>query len=140
MNEGQAQGDGDRREGSDSIPFLEWAVAALGLALVVATVGFLALEATGGPKRPPDVAVRVSSVARLSKGFLVRFTAVNRGDETAAAVAVEGELSRAGRPVETSQASLDYLPAHSERAGGLFFREDPRRGKLELRPLGYEAP
>ena len=42
--------------------------------------------------------------------------------------------------IETSDITFDYVPGHAERKGGLFFRQDPRMHKLELRALGYQTP
>ena len=121
------------------IPALEWAVAALGLLLVLGTVAFLAMDAARGHDQPPDLVVRADTVMALGGGWLVRFTAENRGRETAAAVGVVGEL-RDGAGVESSRATLDYVPGRSTREGGLVFRRDPRRGGLELRVEGWRAP
>jgi uncharacterized protein (TIGR02588 family) len=35
---------------------------------------------------------------------------------------------------------FQYVPAGSQRRGGLYFVHDPRRLKLVLSPLGYEVP
>ncbi len=42
--------------------------------------------------------------------------------------------------METSGATLDHLPARSNRAGGLFFDHDPRAFALRLRAKGYHEP
>ena len=42
--------------------------------------------------------------------------------------------------METSGATLDYLPSFSEWRGGLFFRGDPDRHELRLVPKGYAQP
>lgn len=121
------------------ISWLEWLVAAIGLVLVVAVVGFMIVEANG-ESGPPRIAVRVDSVVVLDDGsYLVEFTAANRSDASAAAVGITGEV-RDGANVETSSATLDYLPARSERHGGLHFTLDPRRGTIRLRAEGYQEP
>ncbi len=38
---------------------------------------------------------------------------------------------------QTSEVTLDYVPATSHRRGGLFFTEDPRRYPLSIREEGY---
>jgi uncharacterized protein (TIGR02588 family) len=65
---------------------------------------------------------------------------MNLSPSTAAVVEVEGVLSRDGREVATSSMTLDYVPGHSERQGGLFFAQDPGAYDLELRALGYAEP
>jgi uncharacterized protein (TIGR02588 family) len=42
--------------------------------------------------------------------------------------------------VETSQATIDYLPQRSERRGGLFFTRNPEGLDLNLRAEGYSEP
>jgi uncharacterized protein (TIGR02588 family) len=59
---------------------------------------------------------------------------------TAEGVVVEGELTIEDGQKEVSHTEIDYVPAHAERRGGLFFSQDPRRGELRLRVLGYEEP
>ena len=126
--------------GAERISALEWVVAALGLLLVVGAVAFLAVDAVRGGDRPPDVVVRADTVVALEGGgWLVRFSARNRGRETAASVGIAGEL-RDAAGTETSRVTLDYLPGRSARTGGLFFRRDPRRAELRLRAEGYQAP
>jgi uncharacterized protein (TIGR02588 family) len=76
----------------------------------------------------------------VEAGYLVRFRAVNRGGQTAAGLLVRGDLKGEAEVVETSEARLDYLPGGSERQGGLYFRENPDRFRLEIRARGYERP
>lgn len=118
---------------------LEWIVAALGLVLVLASVGVMIADARQD-RTPPDVVVRPDTVhAFAGGGFLVRFTARNRGRETAAEVSIVGEL-RDSAGVERSGVIVDYLPGDSERRGGLFFVRDPRAGALRIRAEGYREP
>lgn len=65
---------------------------------------------------------------------------VNRSRQTAAAVEIEGVLMQSGSQVETSGATLTYVPGNSEAQAGLVFTTDPRRRRLRLRVLGYEKP
>lgn len=118
----------------------EWAVAAIGLALVVGTLGFLLAQAFAGGNAPPQVELHTGAVQPVGDGFLVTFTATNRGDATAATLVVEGTLFDGDTVVETSTATLTYLPANSTNEGGLYFAADPRRHRLVLRAKGYEKP
>jgi uncharacterized protein (TIGR02588 family) len=133
-------GDESRWRGGSDIPLFEWLVAAIGLVLVTGSIAFLLYEAVRGSEAPPDVIVRVESVSPVEAGYLVRFRAVNRGGQTAAGLLVRGDLKGEAEVVETSEARLDYLPAGSERQGGLYFRENPDRFRLEIRARGYERP
>ena len=122
-------------------PLLEWASATVGLALTFAILGLIGREALrGDAAQPPAVEVVPVSVARAGSSFVVEVAVVNRSGGSAAEVEVEGVLKQGDRALETSTLVLDYVPGHAERRGGLFFREDPRRHRLELRPLGYQRP
>jgi uncharacterized protein (TIGR02588 family) len=130
-------------QGSDQAsgnPLLEWLVGILGLVLVAGSIGFLLYQAFSGASTPPDITVELDAITPLSNGYLVTFRAINQGQATAKGVIVEGQLTAENGEVETSEASLDYVPAGSEREGGLFFTQDPRQFELQLRSLGYERP
>lgn len=140
-------GDADRkqrrgsREGEGYISPWEWGIAALGLALVVGMLVFLGHEALAGDSSPPALDVKVESVSPSGDGYLVRFKASNKGGSTAAQVRVVGVLGPAGgAPLEASEVVLDYVPAASERGGGLFFSHDPKVYPLKLRAQGYQEP
>ncbi|EYD78318.1 hypothetical protein Rumeso_00147 [Rubellimicrobium mesophilum DSM 19309] len=130
----------ERAQG-ESTPLLEWVAGAIGAILTLALLGFLGWQAWTSPGDvPPEVTVRLEEVLPAGEGFVARIAAVNGSSETAAGVEVEGVLSRGGEAVETARATLDYVPGHSEKRGGLFFAEDPREGDLRLRALGYQEP
>ena len=129
------------REQRGQVSRWELMLAALGAALVLGMLGQLAHEALRTHRTPPELRLQVQEVRATGEGFLVRFRALNTGGSTAADLLVRGELAGApGQPAEASDAVLDYVPAHSERSGGLFFRGDPRARPLTLRALGYQDP
>lgn len=117
-----------------------WGIALLGLVLLLGSIVFMLYEAITGDTSPPDVAVRLESVEDAGSGFLVMFRAINDGGSTAAGVTIEGTLMNGTEEVETSNTTIEYLPSHSERKGGLFFTLDPRQYELELRATGFEEP
>ena len=117
-----------------------WGIALLGLALVLGSIMFMVYEAAAGDSSPPDVTVRADSILPTRNGFLVKFRAVNEGGSTAEGLTVEGELRSGTESLETSDTTVEYVPAHSEREGGLFFTLDPRQYELQLRAKGYEKP
>jgi uncharacterized protein (TIGR02588 family) len=125
---------------SDETPLLEWIVAAVGLVLVVSTIGFTFYRAWRETETPPAVTVTVETIVAQDAGYLVTFRALNEGEGTAAAVTVEGVLLQNGEEIELSTASLDFVPSRSERQGGLFFTEDPEQYELQLRATGYADP
>jgi uncharacterized protein (TIGR02588 family) len=124
----------------DRPPLYEWVVAALGLFVVLCTLGLLTYEVIAGDTSPPDPLIRVTGVHKVRGGYLAQVEAFNRGGDTAAGLTVEGTLKQNSQDIETSEVTLDYLPGQSLREAGLFFSEDPRRYRLELRALGYQEP
>jgi uncharacterized protein (TIGR02588 family) len=110
------------------------------LVLVAGALGLLLYKAIWREVSPPEVIVRVISVVPMQNGYLVRFHAVNEGGSTAEGVVIEGELGRGTERAETSHTTLDYLPARSEKRGGLFFTHDPRQFDFQMRAFGYEEP
>lgn len=118
----------------------EWVVGGLSGILVAAMIGFILYDAISGSTRRPDITVVVGQVAATGGGFRVGFRALNRGDVTAAHIDIEGQLRRGEHTLETSKVTLDYLPPHSERTGGLFFRNDPGQYRLQLGAKGYSEP
>ena len=125
---------------ASATPVWEVAVGGLGFLLVFGTIAFLAYQAMAVGTRKPAISVSVSSVTGDSGGYVVRFRAQNKGDGTAAAVSIRGELRRGTDVVETSRATLDYLPAAGVREGGLFFQSDPGSYELRLSLEGYADP
>jgi uncharacterized protein (TIGR02588 family) len=118
----------------------EWVAAALGLVLVVGmlgSIGYYGLTTSGSV---PAVSIEHAGTESIPGGYVVRFRALNSSSSTAAALHIAGELREGGEVVESGQAVVDYLPGHSERQGGLFFRQDPNRYELRLYPLGYVEP
>jgi uncharacterized protein (TIGR02588 family) len=121
-------------------PLWMWAIALLGLSLVAGSIAYMLYEAAAGDSSPPDVTVRVDSIIPTRNGYLVKFQAINEGGSTAEGLTVEGELRNGAESVETSDTTIEYVPSHSEREGGLFFTSDPRQYELRLRAKGYENP
>lgn len=119
---------------------LEWLAAAIGLVLVVGTIGFLIYNAAVAKNTPPVLSVKRNSVETLESGYLVKFSLRNDGESNASEVVVEGKLVQNGEDLETSSVTIKYSPAYSTREGGLFFSKNPNELELQLRPLGYENP
>lgn len=119
---------------------MEWIVASVSALLVLGVIGFLAYNGVVSPKTPPDVRIEIDSIQPAGPGFLVIFRARNSGHNTAADVIIEGELMADGGRVETSETTIDYVPAGGEQRAGLYFTHDPRRLKLRVRAKGYRDP
>jgi len=121
-------------------PIWEWIIAAVGLILVVGAIGSTLYRAVTEESTPPKLEVTVDSIQSNGDGYLVKFRVVNSGNQTAAAANIEGELKSGEETAETSSAALTYVPANSERRGGLFFTKNPRQFHLQIRATGYEEP
>ena len=131
---------GKENEKIQDAPLWIWGIALLGLVLVLGSIVFMIYEAVTGDTSPPDVLVQVESIEDAESGFLVMFRTINDGGSTAAGLTIEGTLRNGTENIETSSTTIEYLPSHSERKGGLFFTLDPRQYELELRATGYEEP
>ena len=122
-------------------PLLEWVASGIGLLLILGLLAVIGREALSREaEQLPAIDVEIRRILPAGSGFVVEIEAVNRSGGTAAAVEIEGALKSGGTSLETSSATLDYVPGHSRRRGGLFFREDPRRHRIEVRALGFQTP
>jgi uncharacterized protein (TIGR02588 family) len=133
-------GTANRETGA--IPPAEWAVAAVGLVLVIAVVSILSWENLRGRGKPPDIRLSIDQIQTSSSGgFLVQVEVENAGEETASGLKVRGMLDNEQASVqESAEAELDFLPGASKRKVGLYFRSDPRQGHLTLFASGYQEP
>jgi uncharacterized protein (TIGR02588 family) len=118
----------------------EWLIAAAGFMLVVGVIGSTIYRATTEKTTPPKLEIGIDSIVPTASGYLVKFRVKNTGNQTAAAVAIEGELKSGTESAETSDATLNYAPANSERHGGLFFTKNPQQFDLQIRATGYQEP
>ena len=130
----------ENRERHKETPIWEWIIAAVGLILVVGAIGTTLYRAVTEESTPPILEISVKAIVPTSNGYLVEFRVKNTGNQTAAALTIEGELKRGTESVETSTASLAYAPANSQREGGLFFTKNPNEFELNIRATGYEKP
>jgi len=130
-----------RQKKRSGTPLLEWVASGIGLLLTLSMLALLLREALSGEAgQLPAIEVAIQRIAPAGSGFVVEIEAVNRSGGTAAGVEIEGQLKSGGASIETSSAVIDYVPGHSRRSGGLFFREDPRRHRIEVRALGFQTP
>lgn len=123
------------------IPALEWIAALLGFVVVAAMSAFLIVEALSSDARlPPLIHVEPVGLTRGGSTYVLEVKVLNSTGQTGAAVNLEGTLKQGGREVESSNATISYLPGRSNRRAGLVFSRDPRRYDVELRVTGYEQP
>jgi uncharacterized protein (TIGR02588 family) len=123
-----------------SPPPLEWAVAGLGLLLVVASLVVLVADALRGGAEAPDPVVQVGKVSPAGGGWVVQVDVRNRTRAPAARLKVRVALRDATAAVEEREIEFDYLPGESLRQGGVFFLADPGKHRIEATPLAYEKP
>lgn len=117
-------------------PLLELVLAGISAVLIAALVGYLLVLATRtGDPHPPDVSVRLAAPERLRNGWLVRFEAINDGDEPAGQLRLELVAGD-----ERAGTVIDFLAAQSSAAGGFFLTRDPTGASLAARPSGYVEP
>ncbi len=119
---------------------MEWIVAVIGLILVVGTIGFMMYKAFTSEDTPPNFTTEIERIDAVNSGYIVLFSLINAGEQTASGVNVEGELKNGGESVETSSMTFDYAPSKSETKGGLFFKNDPKKFQIEIRAKGYAEP
>lgn len=118
-------------------PVLEWIAAALGAAALLTVLGVIGYGIITRGNAPPEFHVETVSVTQVGDKWHVAFRVTNSGDIAAANVKLIAELADKS---ETAEVTLRYVPDRSSREGGLYFRQDPRLGKLTFRVAGYEVP
>lgn len=137
------QKEEEEEEEEDSvgtIPIWSWLASAIGLILVVGSSGFLINQSLNARHLPPEFTVKARPPIKVANGYLVRIQIKNVGDEVAAALLVEGELKNGEKTIESSSATIDYLPSQSHRNAGLFFSKDPSSFELKIQPKSYVEP
>ena len=119
--------------------WLEWAVFAVGLALVCGVLGFLAYDGATAGDAPAQFQIEIGRAERRGDEFHVPVRVTNSGGETAEGVTVEVVLEAAGR-AERGEFVLAFLPRGGAREASVTFHTDPGAGTLRARVLGYEKP
>ncbi len=119
---------------------LEWTVFALGLVLVLGTVGALVWDALQGEDSPPDLSVTLGRPERRGESWAVPVTVHNRGGETAEGARVVVTLELPGGEKEEAEYDVAFVPRGSQREGWVHFLHPPGTGRLTGRVSGYEKP
>lgn len=128
------------RKTHDTTPILEWILGGVGALLFLAGLLYLTIEGLRGEDRPAEITFTVKEVLPAGDGFLVRYSAHNRGTQTLAELHIKAQIVAGTTVMDEAQATLDFLPGHSSREGGFYLREDPNRFRLEIRAQGYQEP
>lgn len=122
--------------------WLEWTVFAGGLALLVAVVGFLVVEAVAAEGRPATLSVELGEATRRAvepAQVVVPVTVRNDGDRAAEGVLVEVERGT-GEAALRGQVEIDDVPRMSSRTAVVTFPPGPGAGELRARIVGYSEP
>ena len=124
---------GKKKPGPPPTPaLLERVMGGLGLLIVLAVLAVTAVEAFG-PRAPARIEARLGEVRPAGAVWLAEVEVRNPGDETAAAVEVEGRLGD-----HTAHATVDYVPAHGKERVTLAFPADPRAAEVSV--SGWSKP
>ena len=118
---------------------LEWMVFSASVVLIAAVVGVLVYAAVTSEGRPPSVSVTSGSAIAAAGGFAVPLDIRNDGDTTAEDVQIEVTLT-IGSEKERGSAVLPFVPHRSHRRAWVTFKNDPGRGTLDARVVGYREP
>ncbi len=101
----------DAKRKTGETPALEWIAAGIGALLLLFLLVVIGREAIDGEAAElPVIEVAVTGIAPSGSGHVVSFEARNRTDGTAAAVEIEGVLKAGGAEIESSSATIDYVP------------------------------
>lgn len=121
----------------------EWTTLALSAAVVATLVG-VALVEHFLLDEPPGVRVAVSvaegAAERRDGVYYVPFEATNRGGEPAADVTIEFEVRRGGEVLETSSATVPFLPIGGSAGGEIATELDPAAHEVVGRVGNLLAP
>jgi len=132
--------DDGHAELASRTPWLEWAAAGVGLLLTLGVFGAIGWQALHETNTLPVISVEVDEAVAIDGGYRIEFRARNTAGATAAQVEILGTLAGDGGEVETSRVILDYIPGHSIRKGGMFFKRDPHLYPLVVRASGFATP
>ncbi|WP_370328070.1 hypothetical protein [Euzebya sp.] len=139
-------GDAEEVSGTDRDPVrfdagtppLEWAMAGVGLVIVLVVLAGLVVTALTRGDEPPAFTASVVEVVPAGDGHLVLVEVRNTGGRAGAAVQVEGHVS--GDPGSTVSAEIDYVTAGGTGTVGLVFDGSPAREQVEVGVVGWHEP
>jgi uncharacterized protein (TIGR02588 family) len=128
-----------RRRQAHEVPTIEWITGLAGLAIVLATLGFIGYEAFRGGAPSPRLEAAVETTGAVPSGFSATVAVLNASHQAAAEVVIEGVVQSGGGE-SRSQARLDYVPGRSTRRATLVFPGAPDAGGVKVRIVGYTTP
>ncbi|QTC93259.1 hypothetical protein IFJ75_08140 [Brevundimonas goettingensis] len=107
-------------------------MAVLGGLMTLGVIAIVVREAVE-PPAPPVLSASLRLSRPTTAGWVAEVQIDNAGDDTAAAVEVEGVLGE-----ETAHAALDYVPGHGHARVSLRFDTNP--GTARFRVVGWSEP
>jgi uncharacterized protein (TIGR02588 family) len=119
--------------------WVEWAVFAIGLTLLLAVAGYLTYTMLTETGSPAQLTVELGEPQLVGENHMVPVTVTNSGETSAENVYVEVTLTGATEPLR-STVELAFVPRGSSGDGWVAFPEPPAPDRLRARVLGYEEP
>jgi len=109
--------------------WLEWVVLALSIGAILTVATVLLVDGVGGASDPPNprVELRMEEARESDVGWILPATVTNEGDQAAEAITLEATAMVDGEE-ETSEVSIDFLPADSEVDVEIGFSGPPESG------------
>ncbi len=121
--------------------WLEWSVFAVGLVLVLGTLGYLVYDALTMGSEPPVIEIRLEPTVERAGNYIIPVSIKNNGDQTAEGIHIEVQLIQQGRELERSEFVVAFLPRQATREGWVTFKTNPATAEqITARVLGYEKP
>jgi uncharacterized protein (TIGR02588 family) len=119
----------------------EWTIFALGLLLILTTLGYLIYAGVTRGSDPAQLSVKLEEATPKANRFLIPVLVTNTGDTTAEDVHVAVLLRTADGKEERAELQFPHVPRHARRRGWVSFETDPAKGtKLEGIIMGYREP
>ncbi len=117
----------------------EWVSLGLSALVILALVGYLAVEAfrKNEPFIPVEVQALLNDTREVEGKFILPVKVTNRGAQTLRDLKVELRYEPPGSAAETADVLIDYLGERSEQTAYFYFAQHPNALKLEARAVSY---
>jgi uncharacterized protein (TIGR02588 family) len=117
----------------------EWIVFGISALVLLAIVAALIVLAFQGSDPAAPVAETPGAVRQVGERFFVPVQIVNDGDESAAQVQVQAELTIGGT-TSTGEQVIDFLGRGERRQLTFVFEDDPGAGELAIGVVSFAEP